>query len=418
MIKETHRSRSHSIHLTGGMLVMMMTLLIGGCHKDVSGPENNQYLVSFRQVNLLLLQSIDILLSPLESEYPLITGIKEHASYNVQIYSITYKTQYKGADINASGLVCIPVSSEKFPIISFQNGTNTFHDNAPSVNPLNFDYLLIEAMASNGYIILIPDYVGFGASADQVHPYYQKETTSSTVVDMIHACNELIQNNIISAKSNDNYYLMGYSQGGWATLSTLEKIEKSSQADISILAASCGAGAYDLIAMSHYVLAQSTFPGPLYLPYFIYSEQIYGTLADPLGRFFREPYASAIPGLFDGTHTNGEVNAGLNDTIASLLTSDMIENFSTGVEYQTLRNLLTENSVSAWHANALLRFYHGTDDLNVPPGQSQAVYDNFISAGSDPAKVGLYHLTGLTHETGVIPWGINTIAWFNELEGK
>jgi hypothetical protein len=172
------------------------------------------------------------------------------------------------------------------------------------------------------------------------------------------------------------------------------------------------------MAMSNYVLALDTFPGPVYLPYFVYSEQVFGALTDPLSKYFNEPYAGRIPGLFDGTHTNTEVNENLNDTISKLLTPDMIQNFNTSTEFQDLRNVLSQNSVSSWPVEARLRFYHGTLDINVPPIQSQLIYDDFISSGADPLRVSLLPLEGMTHETGVIPWGISTINWFNELEAK
>jgi hypothetical protein len=399
-------------------MILFIFFTVSGCRKEGNGTSGNEYLVDFEQVNLFFLQSIVTMLSPLESEYPQAQGIKEHAEYSVQIFSITYKTHFKGTEINASGLVCVPLADKKFPVVSFQNGTNTFHNNAPTKNPLNFNYMLLEAMASNGYIILIPDYIGFGVSSGEVHPYYQKESTSSAVIDMIHACNELLQDASVPAKGNLEYYLMGYSQGGWATLSALEQLENSGQQEITVTAASCGAGAYDLMAMSDYVLGLITFPGPLYLPYFVYSEQIFGALTDPLNKFFNMPYAGIIPGLFDGSHSNDEVNASLNDTIARLLTPDMIDNFSTSPDFQTLRDLLTENSVTAWPVNARIRFYHGTGDLNVPPSQSQEIYENFIAAGASAERVAHLDLTGMTHESGVIPWGISTINWFNELEGK
>jgi pimeloyl-ACP methyl ester carboxylesterase len=395
--------------------VWVIALVAGGCQKDDSKPVVNEYLVDFEQESLLLIQSIEALFSPLESQYPEAAGIKEHAVYSVQIVSITCKTKYKGSEINASGLVCLPLDGSEFPIISFQNGTNTLEDYAPTSAPLNTNYLLLEAMASNGYIILLPDYIGFGASSDLVHPYYQKESTCSSIIDMMHACRELLQDGTILAKSNGDYYLMGYSQGGWATLALLEELEKNGPADILVSAASCGAGAYDLIAMSDYVLGQETFPGPLYLPYFIYSEQVYGSLTDPLNKFFNQPYAGIIPELFDGTYSNSEVNAHLNDTISRLLTADLIENFS-GPDFQLLREVLTDNSVFAWQADARLHFYHGTSDLNVPPEQSRDIYNGFIDAGTDPARVNLFEMDTLTHETGVITWGISTINWFNELE--
>jgi hypothetical protein len=400
------------------ILTVLTFLLVNSCNKESTNPTSNQYLVNFTQVNVFTLQSIQTMLAPLEPLYPQASGIKNNAAYSVQVVSINYKTHYKGEEITASGLVCIPLADAEFPVISFQNGTNTYHGNAPTANPLNYNYLILEAMASNGYIILIPDYIGFGASSDKVHPYYQKETTTTTVIDMMHACSELVNDKKVLAKIADRTYLMGYSQGGWATLSVLEEIEKGDHPDIKVTAASCGAGAYDLMAMSDYVLALDTFPGPLYLPYFVYSEQVYGALTDPLDKYFNQPYADRIPGLFNGTLTNDEVNVNLNDTISRLLTAEMLANFSTGTEFQDLRNALTENSVAAWPVAAKIQFFHGTSDINVPPIQSRMIYESFIALGADPARVTLSPLEGMNHGTGVVPWGINTINWFNELEGR
>ncbi len=196
------RTGKQHIRAFAGMLMLVMILLVNGCNKETTNPASNQYLVDFKEENIFQLQAIETMLAPLEPLYPQAAGIKEHAAYSVQVFSINYKTHYKGEEITASGLVCIPLSDAKFPVISFQNGTNTYHGNAPTANPLNYNYLILEAMASNGYIILIPDYIGFGASSDKVHPYYQKETTASTVIDMMHACSELVQDKKVLAKTS------------------------------------------------------------------------------------------------------------------------------------------------------------------------------------------------------------------------
>jgi len=213
-------------------------------------------------------------------------------------------------------------------------------------------------------------------------------------------------------------YLMGYSQGGWATLSVLDDLENNLNKGYSISAASCGAGAYDLISMSTYVLSQETFPGLLYLPYFIFSQQQYGALTDPLDKYFQEPYASRIPDLFNGSYGNSEINAQLNDTVGKLVTVDLRNNFETSESFSTLRTLLSQNSVQAWNTDTRIRIYHGTDDINVPPVQSLSLYNDFIAAGVNPSIITHIELNGLTHETGIIPWGISTINWFNELESK
>lgn len=398
------------------LFLLAALLLVLGCSKE-SDKAENKVLVSYTQTSLFQRDAIVSLLGPLESEYPGATGIKEHAQYSVQIYSITYKTTYKTETITASGLVCLPDADGAFPLISFQNGTNTAHANAPSVNPINYNYMLLEAMASNGYILLIPDYIGFGASADKIHPYYEKESTVKSVIDMIKAVQELVNEKPITANTNGTTYLMGYSQGGWATLSVLEALEKSDQGIVAD-AASCGAGAYDLTAMSEWVMALETFPAPHYLPYFVYSELDYGAITDPLTRFFNEPYAAQIPELFDGSYENDQVNSQLNDTISALLTADMLANFKTGSDYAQLRNALVKNSVTAWNPQALIRFYHGTADVNVPPEQTSLMASRMLDAGGDPVGGVELTLEGMNHETGVIPWGIQTINWFNELENK
>jgi pimeloyl-ACP methyl ester carboxylesterase len=362
------------------------------------------------------LPAIQGILEGLEVQYPEASGIKDNAAFGVEIYSITYKTKYKNEEVTASGLVCIPFAQQEFPVVSFQNGTNTKHASAPSVNALNFNYLLLEIMASNGYVICIPDYIGFGASAGQLHPYYQKESTTDAVIDMLKASRELLLEEGILAGSNGNFYLMGYSQGGWATLGVMDEFENSSPGEFNIVGVSCGAGAYDLIAMSNYVLNQDTFPGPLYLPYFVYSEQVYGALTEPLETYFKQPYAGRIPMLFNGTYSNGEVNSQLNDTISKLLTDDLINNFNTSATFASLRTALIHNSISGWNTTIPVRFYHGTADLDVPPSQSLNIYNQFIGSGSASQLVQHIEFTGRTHETGVIPWGIATIEWFNELE--
>jgi hypothetical protein len=397
------------------LLALTVLIIINSCRDDST--ISTEYLVSYKQESVLLLPVITTLFETLGTEYPGASDILARAQHSVQVYSITYKTKYKGSDITASGLVCLPLTGEQFPVISFQNGTNTLDANAPTADPLDFNYVLLQAMASNGYIMLIPDYIGFGASEELIHPYYNRAATDIAVADMMHACNELVEQQDILAKSNGRHYLMGYSQGGWATLSAHDAIENGGLSSLEIVASSCGAGAYDMMTMSSYLLEQETFPGPLYLPYFIYARQQYGTLTDPLDKFFKEPYVSRIPVLFDGSYDNSEINEQLTDTIANLVSDDLRLNFLTGASYQSLREVLVESSVSAWNTDGLINLYHGTADRNVPVEQSASLYESFLLAGAGQ-QVNYFELTGLTHETGLVPWGILTINWFNSLEGK
>jgi len=401
------------------LLVLMAGIFaVPGCKKDTEEEPLvvNETLVSYLKILSYPVETIKQQLAVWQSPYPDAVAIVNNTSYGVDVYKITYNTMYKGEKVLASGLVCIPQSENTFPIISFQNGTNTLKSDSPSMNPTNYYYTQMEYMAGNGYIIAFPDYIGFGASAQFLHPYYDRETTDRAVVDMILACHELIEEKDIQAKFSGEHFLMGYSQGGWATLSGLKTIETNHKTTIPVTAASCGAGAYDMMAMSTYVLSQEVFPGPLYLPYFIYSQQLYGSHTDPLSKFFNEPYTSRIPELFNGMYSNTQVGAQLNDTISLLVKSNMITDFSDGADFAQLRSLLVKNSVAAWVPAAKINFYHGTTDLNVPPVQSQLIYDSFINIGVGQDKIQYITLPGTDHQFSLLPWGLKTINWFNELK--
>jgi hypothetical protein len=214
---------------------------------------------------------------------------------------------------------------------------------------------------------------------------------------------------------DNNYYLMGYSQGGWATLAALSEIEHNDSLDFTIKAASCGAGAYNPMDAASYMLSVETYPGPLYLPYYLYSYQQYGTITNQLTLFFREPYASLIPGLFDGSYSNTQVNDQLTDTISNLLTADFLNTFTTSDTYAQLRTDLSDNSVSAWNVDAFIRFYHGTADEDVPISESENIFNAFVALVSQE-KVQFTTLNSLDHTGGILPWGLNTILWFNQFK--
>jgi hypothetical protein len=143
-----------------------------------------------------------------------------------------------------------------------------------------------------------------------------------------------------------------------------------------------------------------------------------GLIPGPLSLYFKSPYVEKIPELFDGSLTNSEVVAELTDQIADLVTDNMRNNFESGQDFIQLREELAENSLTAWNTSKKLRFYHGTEDVNVPIAQSLAMYGDFIDAGADPDQISLFELNGSDHGTGLIPWGILTLNWFNALENK
>jgi predicted esterase len=392
-------------------------VFFSSCEKDKE-EQQYDYLVSSQKVKLITADQAKFIFSFIASSSADVQNIIDSVKYDTDIYRIVYKTTFKDSEMKASGIICVPNASGNFPLLSFQNGTNTLNSNAPSLNLLNPMFTMLQSMSSLGYIILMTDYLGFGESAQILHPYYHRESNDASVIDLIHACNELFLSNEIKALNNGKLFLMGYSQGAWATLSALKALENDPSVAKEILAASCGAGAYDMIEVAKHIFQLDIYRAPYYLPYFIESHIRNGFLNEPLQKYFNEPYASLIPDLFDGSKGGGAINAQLTDSVSLLVTANLRENFETGTEFQSLREELKMNSIEAWSSDTRLLFFHGDADEDVPPFESYHIYDAFIKQGLSPSQVQLITIDSLNHDTGLIPWGISTIAWFNELKSS
>ena len=84
---------------------------------------------------------------------------------------------------------------------------------------MNYSYQLVEMIASMGYVVVIADYPGFGEPRPGLpHPYLIKEPTVQSLVDILFAVKELAILTLPGITLKNEYYLLGYSQGGWATL--------------------------------------------------------------------------------------------------------------------------------------------------------------------------------------------------------
>ncbi len=393
--------------------------IIPSCTKD----NNDDPIVYSTYVSHELLvtyssDGIKTLFQQVQLLHPEVEVLIQQLQYDVGVYNVTYNTPFNGEEIEASGLVCIPVTdNEAFPMISFQNGTNTAHAEAPTVDYANTLFKYLESSASMGYIMLIPDYIGFGKSEQFVHPYLHTESTVSTVENLIIATKEMLNSGIVNTKWNNDVYLMGYSQGGWATLASHRYLTNKTDLSFSVAASSCGAGPYNLSTVQNFMFEGDTYPQPVYMAYTGVSYSSLGLITNPLTDYFKEPYATPLPSYFDGTLSNGEINQLLNDTVSVLVTDSFLTGINTDPLYQNFRSAMSMNSVSGWNSEQPIHLYHGTADNYVPPTTTEDVFQEFVDAGASE-KVSYFPLQNMNHTTAAIPMVVNSLIWFNELENK
>jgi pimeloyl-ACP methyl ester carboxylesterase len=396
------------------MIPFAVAAIVFSCKKDNVGTykylESNSLEIEYSAA------SINYLLDAATDIYPEIADIKPYVSGNVDIYKITYKTTVNDKVISASGLVCVPTAKGEYPVLCFQNGTNTLNAYAPSEYVLNPVYQLIEVVASMGYIVVIPDYPGFGASADIPHPYLIVEPTVRSIVDMLYAVREMEPDILQGISVSRKLYLIGYSQGGWATLALHKAIELDYSQDFELGGSVCGAGPYDLNLLLEAMISVVSYPMPVYIGYIINAYSEYYQFTNNVNDIIKEPYASRLGTLYTGNLTSGEINSQLTTSVSDLFNADFLTGFDQDQKYASVRHALEVNSISAWNTSIPLYFIHGGSDSSVDPMTTETIYAGMIQAGTSARICRKEILPDLDHGDAVVPAMIRGLMFLKDLQ--
>ena len=411
------------------LYLFLFVFVLSSCSKDDGFEDtppqtDDEYFVSKEDITTYTVSQMNTLLNIAPTFFPELAGalepVSEYLESDVKLVKISYNTTFNNENVVASGVVSIPKSAGTYPLISFQNGTNTLNSDAPSesnyalLSEENLPIKVLSMMASTGFVIAIPDYLGFGASDDMFHPYLDKESTVQTVLDMLRAVEEMIAKEK-DIELNDDLYITGYSQGGWATSAVQAAIDQHYSAEFNLVASASGGGPHNLVAFADYLLSEDTYPMPYFLAYLCNSYQNVG-MTTPIDSIFQQPYAGKIPGLFDGSLTGGEINAELTTNLNDLLTANFIENWNKGGIYESLYSMLEANTNSGYSTTTPTLLVHGTADNYVPASLSESLRQEFIDAGTNPSLVNLSLLADLDHSGAIVPAELASIMWFIELK--
>lgn len=401
------------------LFFLTIALFIASCTKnDINTekvPSKNEYLISVKELKTYTENDIRQYTS--SSFFTIIDQIsqfrkfKSYIKSGIKVYKITYKTKFDGKIINASGLVCLPDKSGKYPIFSYQNGTNTLHNKAPSQDYTNTVFKVLQMIGSTGFIVAIPDYLGFGEAKNMFHPYLHKKSTVQSVTDMWRAVKEMVENNN-DIDFNNDLYISGYSQGGWATMALHESISTHKTNEFHIKANASLAGPYNLSKLNHHVLNSKTYPSPYFIAYLFNSYKNLNNSSIKISEIFQQPYANRIPTLFDGTKSGGEINSQLTSTISDLFTPEYVKNWNTGIKYKPAKEILAENSIKAFETKTPILIIHGEEDKVVIPEMSSDIYNDLKKI--TPNSVFYISLKGLGHHNAVIPANLTAVLWIIE----
>ena len=340
-------------------------------------------------------------------------GINQITARNgVQFHKVVYETvDPHGFRTQASGAIAVPDGvTGPFPVLSYQHGTVTAREDVPS--RVNTEGYLGAILASQGYLTLLPDYLGLGDSPG-VHPYHHAASEASATIDLLRAGRAWTATNHVA--TSGKLFLAGYSQGGHATLAAMKEIEANLSAEFPLTAVAAGAGAYDLAGVTlEALLSGNPSPNPYYFPYLLASYiEVYG-LAPSLADVLAAPYSTTVPPLFaSGLATSAALNAALPAVPIQAMKPEGLAAFRTQPDHP-LREALRRNSLIDWVPQAPLRLYHCAADQDVPPANSDVALERFTALGAP--SVGRFDpMPTASHGDCAAPAVLLATLWFETL---
>ncbi len=315
-------------------------------------------------------------------------GIPVTAQSAVDLVSLTYRTvDAGGAPTVASALLAVPTRrTGSLALVSYQHGTEVRKDAVGSVRGLETPETAVPLIfATSGYLAIMPDYLGLGASPG-LHPFVHAESLASAVIDALRAARHFARQEDIGLE--EEIYLIGYSEGGYATAAAQREIEARHAGEFSIGASAPMAGPYDLSGSMVEVFATAEpYPARYYLPYTLLAYDEVYDLADSPSEYLAPPYDTTIPPLFDGMHGGGEIDAMLPVIPRDMLDTTWVSKML-GPETFLWRTRLEENDLLNWTPRSRTRLYHCENDDQIPYDNAVAALESF-TGGMASANVDL-----------------------------
>lgn len=188
--------------------------------------------------------------------------VNDTAKCGVQIVSLRYTTIDPDGHLATAGAgLLIPDEADcpgPHPLLSHQHGTSvdkTF--DTASMAPDSLAASMAALYASHGYVVVMPNYLGYAGSSVDWHAYLQARPSGEVVVDALRAARLWLQANNKTTQLSGDVYLSGTSQGGYVTLATQQLIESAYASEFHLKGVAPTSGPYDL---------ESTFVGFLSQP--------------------------------------------------------------------------------------------------------------------------------------------------------
>src|ERR1700734_2629454 len=221
---------------------------------------------------------------------------------DIIFYHIEYQTVGgAGEATTASAVLMIPSGlgancTGARPIVLYAHGTTT--DRAYNMADLqNAETISLAALfASQGYIVVAPNYAGYDTSTLPYHPYLIADQQSKDMIDALSAARTALPlASLTTVTDNGRLFVTGYSQGGYVAMATHRAMQA---AGMNVTAAAPMSGPYALAAF-----VDAVFYGEVNGDATVSSTFLLGAYQTVYGNMYANPTDVFEPQYADGIQT-------------------------------------------------------------------------------------------------------------------
>ena len=328
-----------------------------------------------------------------------------------------------------SGLVIKPQfrNDAPHPILAYQHWTQLEKWLAPSCFSTKESHNFVEVLVAmfmavhGGFNIVMADYQGMGKcgienNKEMIQPYMAAEPLARSIVDLV----AHIKNNRI-INWNDHLYMIGYSQGGYATMAAARELQENPlYKDIKVDACAPCAGPYSLSeVMLKIIIDQKPSKFNHFFPMVIrgfnarYGEE-YGDGIFTKDKAFKAKYKYLFD-LVDGFHTLDQVMSSMPSQLQEVLSDDLLEQLESrsGPGYDALVN----NDDYKWDPKMPMYMYQCPYDDIVPYDNSIQAEKYFDATKSSVPLVPMFNLPlkHYVHIEAALPCMMSAYTWIKTL---
>ncbi|PID37617.1 MAG: hypothetical protein CR966_01070 [Pseudomonadales bacterium] len=227
------------------------------------------------------------------------------AKCDVKVKKLTYHTQGSAGELTkATSALMIPTGkgkdcSGKRPVLLYAHGTTveqsydlTQVGNSHKAGSGQADELAVN-YASQGYVVVAPNYAGYDKSTLNYHPYLNKKQQTIDMYNALKSARHAVQEEK-ELSFADKLFISGYSQGGFVALATAEYLQNQGE---TVTAVAPMSGPYAMLAFGDAIFSGQVNQGAtIFAPLVAtnYQKQ-YGDLYNSPSDVYNPKYANTAP---------------------------------------------------------------------------------------------------------------------------